>query len=71
MPRHEHDPCIANLPGVLFACCGHGVGRGYVAFENGITIRFDTKDIERRLRDDEAASVGPDDEGFWKRIVNV
>jgi hypothetical protein len=19
-----HDPCIANLPGVLFACCGHG-----------------------------------------------
>jgi hypothetical protein len=19
-----HDPCIANLPGVLHACCGHG-----------------------------------------------
>jgi hypothetical protein len=19
-----HDPCIANLPGVYFACCGHG-----------------------------------------------
>ena len=22
----EHDPCIANLPGVKFACCGHGEG---------------------------------------------
>jgi len=20
-----HDPCIANTPGVLFACCGHGI----------------------------------------------
>lgn len=19
-----HDPCISNLPGVRFACCGHG-----------------------------------------------
>src|SRR6266446_524443 len=24
----EHDPCIANLPGVLGGCCGHGVERG-------------------------------------------
>ena len=24
-PTEEgHDPCIANLPGVDFACCGHG-----------------------------------------------
>lgn len=22
------DPCIANLPGVAFACCGHGVPGG-------------------------------------------
>lgn len=41
------DPCIGKLPGVLFACCGHG-GKvtanrpdGYVYFENGVTIRFD------------------------------
>lgn len=27
----EHDPCIANLPGVMNACCGHGaVGEAYV-----------------------------------------
>jgi hypothetical protein len=43
----EHDPCIANLPGVLNACCGHGLDQspnggpnGYVAFKSGRTIRF-------------------------------
>jgi hypothetical protein len=25
-----HDPCIANLPGVIEACCGHGVCPGYI-----------------------------------------
>src|SRR5258707_458524 len=25
-----HDPCIANLPGVFQACCGHGVCSGYM-----------------------------------------
>jgi len=34
-----HDPCIANLPGVIGACCGHGVEQGYVTFQNGIVIR--------------------------------
>ena len=33
-----HDACIANLPGVKFACCGHGdpnvVGGGYIVFED-------------------------------------
>lgn len=24
-----HDPCIANLPGIVFACCGHGVGERF------------------------------------------
>jgi len=44
----EHDPCIANLPGTLNACCGHGVEltpvskqwTGYVALEDGRTFRF-------------------------------
>jgi hypothetical protein len=36
-----HDPCIANLPGVKNACCGHGIEPGYIQFENGITIRGD------------------------------
>jgi hypothetical protein len=35
----SHDPCIANLPGVLNACCGHGKEEGYIMFENGIIIR--------------------------------
>lgn len=34
-----HDPCIANIPGVVHACCGHGTGHGYVMFEDGRTIR--------------------------------
>jgi hypothetical protein len=44
-----HDPCIRNLPGVLFACCGHGKrDSGYVYFENGTTIYFRL----RRIMDD-------------------
>jgi hypothetical protein len=34
-----HDSCLANLPGVKYACCGHGIEEGYISFENGITIR--------------------------------
>jgi len=37
--KDGHDPCIANLPGVVAACCGHGVETGYVMFEDGRTIR--------------------------------
>ena len=33
-----HDPCIANLPGVKFACCGHGVEKCYIWFEDGTYI---------------------------------
>lgn len=48
MPTDEgHDPCIANLPGVENACCGHGVERGYVAFEDGTVIRGDLSTIQR------------------------
>lgn len=42
-----HDPCLGELPGVKYACCGHGamVGdimpRGYIYFENGKVIRFE------------------------------
>ena len=37
-----HDPCIANLPGVTYACCGHGLdtASGYVAFDDGRCMRF-------------------------------
>ena len=33
-----HDPCIADLPGVLAACCGHG-GAGYVFFDDEVDGR--------------------------------
>lgn len=41
------DPCMGELPGVDFACCGHGgvpgttaIGTGYVRFTNGMVLRF-------------------------------
>ena len=38
------DPCLGCLPGVAFACCGHG-GKGtcpgYISFTNGTVIRFE------------------------------
>lgn len=34
------DPCLGKLPGVKYACCGHGDSRqSYIVFENGLTIR--------------------------------
>jgi hypothetical protein len=36
-----HDPCIADLPAVQGACCGHGVGGGYIQFADGRTFYFD------------------------------
>ena len=44
--KDGHDPCIANLPGVRNACCGHGEpDRGYIQFENGLCIYFDMEYI--------------------------
>lgn len=39
----RHDPCIGRLPGVEFACCGHGgegAYPGYISFINGVVVRF-------------------------------
>jgi hypothetical protein len=36
-----HDPCLGELPGVKYACCGHGGKYGYIYFTNGQVIRFD------------------------------
>ncbi len=41
--ENGHDPCLANLPGVDYACCGHGTVEGYITFKNGITIRGNFK----------------------------
>lgn len=34
-----HDPCIPALPGVRFACCGHGWDGGYIATADGRVFR--------------------------------
>ena len=39
LPKDWHDPCIANLPGVRAACCGHGVEEAYILFTDGTDIR--------------------------------
>ena len=44
----DPDPCLGMLPGVNFACCGHGTDNGYIAFENGVTIRMRTCEVEER-----------------------
>jgi hypothetical protein len=37
-----HDPCIASLPGVIRACCGHGgLKKGHILFNNGVLIKGD------------------------------
>lgn len=41
--RAGHDACIAALPGVRFACCGHrasdqGLDHCYVVFDDGLTL---------------------------------
>lgn len=42
LPSEGPDPCLGMLPGVTFACCGHGKNGGYILFENGRLIRFRT-----------------------------
>lgn len=36
------DPCLGVLPGVKYACCGHGdlIDDAYIFFETGVIIRF-------------------------------
>jgi hypothetical protein len=44
LPTGEgHDACLGTLPGVKFACCGHGEQPGYIMFNNGVVIRGDFK----------------------------
>ena len=37
--RKGHDPCLADLPGVVNACCGHGFMGGYATLHNGFCLR--------------------------------
>lgn len=39
-PTNEgNDFCLQHLGLVINACCGHGNKKGYIQFDNGITIR--------------------------------
>lgn len=40
-----HDPCIRGLPGILYACCGHGVKEGYLYFETGVRVGMNVTSI--------------------------
>jgi hypothetical protein len=44
--KNGHDKCLGTLPGVAFACCGHGVEDGYIKFTNGVIVRFELKSVE-------------------------
>jgi hypothetical protein len=44
------DPCLGKIDGVLFACCGHGVSVGYIAFPTR-TLRFLTTVVEEHKYD--------------------
>ena len=41
-----HDACLGALPGVSFACCGHGTADGYIEFTNGTVLRFRASSVE-------------------------
>jgi len=54
MPTAEgHDACIANLPGIINACCGHGVKDPryfpYVMFEDKTVLRG--KEAEKWIKE--------------------
>lgn len=49
LPTPEgHDACLGELPGVKFACCGHGTRRGYITFTNGTIMRFRLEKIDKK-----------------------
>jgi hypothetical protein len=38
--KELHDGCLGRIPGVKFACCGHGeVDQAYIVFDNMIIFR--------------------------------
>ena len=45
--ENGNDPCLGDLPGVVGACCGHGLEaqQGYLLFENGIRIKLKNAEI--------------------------
>lgn len=48
--KGQPDTCLGTLPGVKFACCGHGdINGAYITFENGVTVRgFNRVEVENK-----------------------
>ena len=40
-----HDPCLGHLPGIKFACCGHGGKGPYLYFENGVRLSIKITEV--------------------------
>jgi hypothetical protein len=38
LPHEGDDPCLSDLPGVVYACCGHGWAFGYATLSNGVCL---------------------------------
>lgn len=34
--KEGHDACLGTLPGIKYACCGHGVTKPYVIWKDGV-----------------------------------
>lgn len=45
-----HDPCIANLPGVRNACCGHGCKNRYIQLDDEEHTLLHGEEMEEYLR---------------------
>lgn len=43
--EYDIDPCLGKLEGVQGACCGHGKNKGYIWFNNGKRLIFNSVEI--------------------------
>lgn len=48
--KNGHDWCLGKLPGVKYACCGHGINKGTIFFKNGVRITFDNIEVARESK---------------------
>ena len=49
-----HDACIERLPGVMYACCGHGNKEPYLVLDGGSALYGDLYDDDALLYGDDA-----------------
>lgn len=63
------DPCLGMLPGVRFACCGHGSARQcYVAYEDGRVVRGEEARQDQIAMGGHPAELSRSDHHTWKKI---